>query len=352
MSYAVIAIVILLVVIFVIVLSRKSKEGTLPQGGQKQQQLGDKPRVSARPAETESAQEAAVPSTRPEAKAPADQTRPDASVSADKAAPAASVPAPAARDVSTLRKGLAKSRSEWGFLGRLAQPFRGQERARPHDRRSSRGDPAHVRRRRRHDPSYPRVGCAMGSARTSSRARRPSGTRCAPMRPESFRIGGGKIDLVHKADRGLHGRASTASAKRPPSESSRPSSRPKAKRSCSRRATRSARPRSQQLEVWGKRVGCEVVKGKEGADPGAVIFDAIQKAKQGGHRRRFGRHGGPPADENAADGRAQEDRPHHAEGHSKGRRTRPCSCSTRPTARTRPHRRRCFRRRSRSPASC
>src|SRR6185295_7700723 len=38
----------------------------------------------------------------------------------------------------------------------------------------------------------------------------------------------------------------------------------------------------QQLEVWGKRIGCEVVKGKEGADPGAVIFDAIQKAKQGG----------------------------------------------------------------------
>ena len=38
----------------------------------------------------------------------------------------------------------------------------------------------------------------------------------------------------------------------------------------------------QQLEVWGKRVGCEVVKGKEGADPGAVIFDAIQKAKDTG----------------------------------------------------------------------
>ena len=37
-----------------------------------------------------------------------------------------------------------------------------------------------------------------------------------------------------------------------------------------------------QLEVWGKRVGCEVVKGKEGADPGAVIFDAIQKAREGG----------------------------------------------------------------------
>jgi fused signal recognition particle receptor len=35
----------------------------------------------------------------------------------------------------------------------------------------------------------------------------------------------------------------------------------------------------QQLNVWGKRVGCEVVHGKDGANPGAVIFDAIQKAK-------------------------------------------------------------------------
>ena len=37
-----------------------------------------------------------------------------------------------------------------------------------------------------------------------------------------------------------------------------------------------------QLEVWGRRVGCEVVKGKDRADPGAVIFDAIEKAKADG----------------------------------------------------------------------
>ncbi len=34
----------------------------------------------------------------------------------------------------------------------------------------------------------------------------------------------------------------------------------------------------QQLEVWGKRVGAEVVKGKEGADPGAVAFEATKKS--------------------------------------------------------------------------
>ena len=36
-----------------------------------------------------------------------------------------------------------------------------------------------------------------------------------------------------------------------------------------------------QLEVWGKRVGADVVKGKEGADPGAVAFDATKKAVEG-----------------------------------------------------------------------
>jgi fused signal recognition particle receptor len=38
----------------------------------------------------------------------------------------------------------------------------------------------------------------------------------------------------------------------------------------------------QQLEVWGKRVGSDVVKGKEGADPGAVAFEATTKAKETG----------------------------------------------------------------------
>ncbi len=36
----------------------------------------------------------------------------------------------------------------------------------------------------------------------------------------------------------------------------------------------------QQLVVWGKRVGCEVVSGKDGANTGAVIFDAIQRAAE------------------------------------------------------------------------
>ena len=38
----------------------------------------------------------------------------------------------------------------------------------------------------------------------------------------------------------------------------------------------------QQLEVWGKRIGATVIKGKEAADPGAVAFDATMAARQSG----------------------------------------------------------------------
>ena len=37
-----------------------------------------------------------------------------------------------------------------------------------------------------------------------------------------------------------------------------------------------------QLQVWGDRVGCEVIKQSEGSDPAAVIYDAIAAAKKRG----------------------------------------------------------------------
>jgi fused signal recognition particle receptor len=37
-----------------------------------------------------------------------------------------------------------------------------------------------------------------------------------------------------------------------------------------------------QLDVWGKRVGCPVVKGKENADPASVVFDAVKRAESEG----------------------------------------------------------------------
>lgn len=36
---------------------------------------------------------------------------------------------------------------------------------------------------------------------------------------------------------------------------------------------------AEQLEIWSKRAGCEMVKQSQGSDPGAVVFDAICAAK-------------------------------------------------------------------------
>ena len=37
-----------------------------------------------------------------------------------------------------------------------------------------------------------------------------------------------------------------------------------------------------QLEIWAQRAGCEIVRSKEGADPGAVLFDSLAAAKARG----------------------------------------------------------------------
>ncbi|MBO4915989.1 MAG: signal recognition particle-docking protein FtsY [Oscillospiraceae bacterium] len=37
-----------------------------------------------------------------------------------------------------------------------------------------------------------------------------------------------------------------------------------------------------QLEIWAERAKCEIVRSKEGADPGAVLFDALAAAKARG----------------------------------------------------------------------
>ena len=38
----------------------------------------------------------------------------------------------------------------------------------------------------------------------------------------------------------------------------------------------------EQLEIWGQRVGCEVIKHKSGSDPSAVVFDALKSGKARG----------------------------------------------------------------------
>jgi len=40
---------------------------------------------------------------------------------------------------------------------------------------------------------------------------------------------------------------------------------------------------TEQLEIWGQRTGCPVVKGKESGDPSSVIFDAVRRADAEGY---------------------------------------------------------------------
>jgi fused signal recognition particle receptor len=40
---------------------------------------------------------------------------------------------------------------------------------------------------------------------------------------------------------------------------------------------------AEQLETWAERAGCEIVRGDEGSDPGAVVFDALEAARARGH---------------------------------------------------------------------
>ena len=39
----------------------------------------------------------------------------------------------------------------------------------------------------------------------------------------------------------------------------------------------------EQLVEWGERAGCDVIRAKEGSDPGAVAFDAVEAARARGH---------------------------------------------------------------------
>ena len=59
-----------------------------------------------------------------------------------------------------------------------------------------------------------------------------------------------------------------------------------------------------QLETWGSRVGVPTVRGREGADPASVAYEAVKAGHRAGGRRGAGRHRRPAAHQDRADGRA------------------------------------------------
>jgi fused signal recognition particle receptor len=280
MTYTIILVVVLVVVVLFVLISRKSSGGT-EQTAEKPTSLPGPQGKPARPAAPETARAEPQPVAAPKEGVPATAARPSATKvpAAPEPEPVLEEP-PAPRDLSMLRKGLAKARGEGGFLGRLASLFAGKKEL----------DPT-IADQVEEILLTSDVGVATTQAilvrlrdGLGKNELQSSQAVWDALRADAKRIlgiGGGKVAASHKPEVifmvGVNGVGKTTTIGKLASKFRSDG------RSVLLAAGDTFRAAAvQQLEVWGKRIGCEVVKGKEGADPGAVIFDAIQKAKQSG----------------------------------------------------------------------
>jgi fused signal recognition particle receptor len=273
MTFAIIAVVVLVVIVLFVLLSKKPTEGQAPAAQPKLE--ATKP--AAKSVRPEQPAKGAEPATKEEAPpaAAARSVRPEPTATPSKAAP----PAPP-RDVSGLRKGLAKARGESGFLGRLASLFAGKKELDPQI--ADQVEEILLTS----DVGVATTQAILGRLREGLDKNELQSSQAVwdALRADAGRIlgiGGGKIRLSQKPTIvfmvGVNGVGKTTTI-------GKLATKLKAEgKSVLLAAGDTFRAAAvQQLEVWGKRVGCDVVKGKEGADPGAVIFDAIQKAKENG----------------------------------------------------------------------
>ena len=268
MTFAIVAIVVLVVIALFVMMSRKREEpGKAP--------------VEKKPAAIEAKPKSVKPGPGPEPEAAAAEAAAGAAVVA--AEPGAVRPRsapPPTRDLAELRKGLAKARGQTGFLGRLANLFAGKKEL----------DPAIADQVEEilltSDVGVGTTQAILARLRDGLQKHELSSSQAVwdALRAEALRIlgiGGGKIDASKKPTVvfmvGVNGVGKTTTIGK---LATKLKSEGKTVLLAAGDTFRAAAV--QQLEVWGKRVGCEVVKGKEGSDPGAVIFDAIQKAKQSG----------------------------------------------------------------------
>jgi fused signal recognition particle receptor len=278
MAYAIIAIVLLLAVVYFVVLRK-------PTGGE-QTALPDKPAEkgsmpsASRPTET-AASAKVTPKTGPSHPAPSSAPSSDKPAAAD-AAPTEhqAAPEPVLRDVAGLRSGLAKTRGAEGFLGKLASLFAGKKQI----------DPAIADQVEEillgSDVGVATTQAILGRLRDGLRKNDLSSSDAVwgELRADATRIlslPGGKVRATSKPTVvfvvGVNGVGKTTSIGKLATKLKADG------KSVILAAADTFRAAAvQQLEVWGKRVGCDVVRGKEGADPGSVVFDAIQKAKQAG----------------------------------------------------------------------
>jgi fused signal recognition particle receptor len=270
MTFAIVAIVVLVVIVLFVLMSRKPEEGAKAPGEKKPAAVEAKPK-SIKPG-------AAAPSKVSEP--PATEAAEGAAVAAEPGVPRPRSAPPPTRDLTELRKGLAKARGQTGFLGRLANLFAGKKEL----------DPAIADQVEEilltSDVGVGTTQAILARLRDGLQKHELSSSQAVwdALRAEALRIlgiGGGKIDTSKKPTVvfmvGVNGVGKTTTIGK---LATKLKGEGKTVLLAAGDTFRAAAV--QQLEVWGKRVGCEVVRGKEGSDPGAVIFDAIQKAKQSG----------------------------------------------------------------------
>ncbi len=236
------------------------------------------PPTSHQPAPPRAPAAPAIPPRKESARPPPE--RPTASTEAPAPlAPTPPAPIPAVRrDVAGLRKGLAATRG--GFVARLAALLRVNTPI----------DPALLERIEEvmlaSDVGPKTTGAILERLRDSVQRNRLADTEAvwAALRAEATRIlaaGGGPIQLSAKPTVvlvvGVNGVGKTTTIGKLATRYVGAGARVVLAAGDTFRAAA-----VQQLEVWGKRVGASVIKGKEGADPAAVAFDATVLARETG----------------------------------------------------------------------
>jgi fused signal recognition particle receptor len=236
--------------------------------------IGERDQARAARARDEAAKEAAEPSDE-EAAAAGDE--PDAAQPAA-AAPTESLP-PRERDIDALRKGLANTRG--GFIARLAKLFGGRETI----------DAALIEQIeevlitadigvKTSERMLSRLRTQMASGELTDEDSVWRSLRA--MATEVLDIGSRPFEIDHKPALilivGVNGAGKTTTIGKLAARYAAEGRRVLLAAGDTYRAAAVL-----QLEVWGRRVNCPVIKGKEGGDPSAVIFEAIKRSQEEGY---------------------------------------------------------------------
>ncbi len=297
MIYALIALVVILAAYFLFF--RKSEPAQLPSRPEEAPRPKSnaapaarsepKPHAPPAPAEDEEAAPASgVAPSKPSAHTPASPPPPPARPS--QPPPSAARPAPPAargagrapRDVEGLRRGLSKARASEGFFGRLRALFTGKKELSPD-----------ITTEIEEVLLTSDVGTETTALLLSRVKESLSGNDLTDpekvwdaLRVEAERIVSidgitGPLELRHQPTVvllvGVNGAGKTTTIGKLATKLNANG------KKCVLAAGDTFRAAAvQQLVVWGGRVGCEVVRGKDGADPGSVVFDAIKKAQETG----------------------------------------------------------------------